>query len=322
MTEIAITGAAAVVDDELAQVPEVVRARAARVERVTQLALAAAARALADAALVTMEGPPRPRLGVVLGTTFGCFLTNAAYQRRLVADGARAASPRLFAATVSNAAAGEVGIAFRLGGPAVTLTAGGAAGLLAIAHAADLVATGRADAMVAGGMDASDAALARWLADGGMAMGEAAPRDGAGILVLEPVQAARRRGVPERGRILGHAAGFTPARDAEAAAVRAAIASALEDAGVRPADLSLVIVRDAPRTADRTRRALQAVFDGTLPRVQHPAAAYGETFAAAGPLALVAALADAGAPAPFLVLDVCPSGHVGALVAAAGAGRA
>ena len=321
MTEIAITGAAAVVDDELAELPEAVRARAVRAERVTQLALAAAGRALADAGLMMSEGAPRPRLGVALGTAFGCFLTNAAYQRRLAADGAKVASPRLFAATVSNAAAGEVAIGFRLGGPAMTVTAGGAAGLLAIAHAADLVATGRADAMVAGGMDASDEALERWLADGGMAMGEAPPRDGAGILVLEALQGPRRRGVPLRGRVLGHAAGFTPERDAEAAAVRAVVSSSLVDAGVRPADLSRVIVRDVPRTAERTRRALQAVFDGTQPRVQHPSAAYGETFAAAGPLALVAALADAGASAPFLVLDVCPSGHGGALVAAAAAGR-
>ena len=322
MTAIAITGAAAVVHDELAELPEAVRARAVRAERVTQLALAAAGRALADAGLMMAEGAPRPRLGVALGTAFGCFLTNAAYQRRLAADGAKVASPRLFAATVSNAAAGEVAIGFRLGGPAMTVTAGGAAGLLAIAHAADLVATGRVDAMVAGGMDASDEALERWLADGGMAMGEAPPRDGAGILVLEALQGPRRRGVPLRGRVLGHAAGFTPERDAEAAAVRAVVSSSLVDAGVRPADLSLVIVRDAPRTAERTRRALQAVFGATLPRVQHPSAAYGETFAAAGPLALVAALADASASAPFLVLDVCPSGHVGALVAAAAAGRA
>ncbi len=315
MTEIAITGAAAAVDGQLGELPDAIRARAVRAERVTQLALAATGRALEEAGLAVTDGAPRPRVGVALGTAFGCFLTNAAYQRRVAADGPKAASPRLFAATVSNAAAGEVGIGFRLGGPAVTLTAGGAAGLLAIAHAADLIATGRADAMVAGGMDACDATLERWLADGGLAMGEAPPRDGAAIVVLEPVLAARRRGAVVRGRIMGHAAGFTPERDRAAAGVQSAIEGALADAGVRQTDLALVIVRDAPSTAERTRRALYAVLDGTQPRIQHPSAAYGETFAAACPLALVAALAGA-TPAPFLVLDVCPSGHVGALVAA------
>ena len=88
--------------------------------------------------------------------------------------GTRAASPRLFAATVSNAAAGEVGIGYRLGGPAVTLTAGAAAGLLAIGHAADLIAGGRARVMVAGGMDATGPALERWLADGGLPRGRGA----------------------------------------------------------------------------------------------------------------------------------------------------
>src|SRR5262245_10395501 len=320
MTEIAITGAAAVVDDRLGALPETIRSRAARVERVTQLALAAAGHALAEAGLAVTDGPPRPRIGVALGTAFGCFVTNAAYQRRVAADGPKVASPRLFSATVSNAAAGEIGIGYRLGGPAVTLTAGGAAGLAAIAHAADLVGTGRADAMVAGGMDACDAALERWLGDGGLAMGEAPPRDGAAVVVLEPVLAARRRGAAERGRIVGHAAGFTPARDRDAAGVRSAIEAALADAGVRPAELSQVIVRDVPTTAERTRRALHAVLDGTQPHIQHPSASYGETFAAACPLALVGALADAS-PAPFLLLDVCPSGHVAALVAA-GAGRA
>lgn len=315
MTEIAITGTAAVVDGRLGELPDAIRARAVRAERVTQLALAATGLALEEAGLAVTDGAPRPRVGVALGTAFGCFLTNAAYQRRVATDGPRAASPRLFAATVSNAAAGEVGIGFRLGGPAVTLTAGGAAGLLAISHAADLVATGRADAMVAGGMDACDATLERWLADGGLAIGEAPPRDGAAIVVLERVLAARRRGAVARGRIMGHAAGFTPERDREAAGVQAAIEGALADGGVRQADLALVIVRDAPSTAERTSRALHAVLGGTQPRIQHPSATYGETFAAACPLALVAALADA-TPAPFLMLDVCPSGHVGALVAA------
>ncbi|HTD25438.1 MAG TPA: beta-ketoacyl synthase N-terminal-like domain-containing protein, partial [Candidatus Elarobacter sp.] len=148
---VAITGAGAVTsrDVSTAALPEAVRARATRTERVTQLVLLAGGRALAAAGLEASDGAPRPRLGVVLGTAFGCFLTNAAYQRRLGEGGPAAASPRLFAATVSNAAAGELAIAYRLGGPLVTLTAGAASGLGAVGHAADLVRTGRADALVA-----------------------------------------------------------------------------------------------------------------------------------------------------------------------------
>ena len=127
---VAITGAGAVTsrDVALAVLPEAVRARATRAERVTQLVLLAAGRALVAAGLEATDGAPRPRLGVVLGTAFGCFLTNAAFERRLLEGGPTAASPRLFAATVSNAAAGELAIAYRLGGPSVTLSAGAASG--------------------------------------------------------------------------------------------------------------------------------------------------------------------------------------------------
>src|SRR5207244_11651182 len=103
------------------------------------------------------EGARRPRLGVVLGTAFGCFVTNGEYQRKLVQGGIAAASPRLFAATVSNAAAGELGIAYGLGGPSVTITAGAASGLVALAHAADMLRSERADALVAARGDAHGA---------------------------------------------------------------------------------------------------------------------------------------------------------------------
>jgi 3-oxoacyl-[acyl-carrier-protein] synthase II len=152
------------------------------------------------AGLAMAEGDPRPRLGIVLGTAFGCFLTNAAYQRRFAEGGPGAASPRLFAATVSNAAAGELSIAYRLGGPAITLTAGGVAGLVAIAHAADLLASGQADALVTGGVDAADVALERFIADGGLAA--AAPiGEGAAVLVLERAEHARARGARAYARI-------------------------------------------------------------------------------------------------------------------------
>jgi 3-oxoacyl-[acyl-carrier-protein] synthase II len=209
MSDVVITGFTAVRGPRLDALPEVVRARASRTERVTQLAFAATAPALAMAGLVATDGDPRPRIGVVLGTTFGCFLTNATFQRRLAEGGPAVASPRLFAATVSNAAAGELAIAYRLGGPAVTMTAGSVAGLAAIGHAVDLVRARQADALVAGGMDAVDAALERWLGDGGLAA--AAPvAEGAAVLVLERAEHARARGARALGIVRDYALGFDP----------------------------------------------------------------------------------------------------------------
>src|SRR5206468_8726268 len=111
---VAITGAGAVTswDVALALLPEGVRARATRAERVTQLVLLAAGRALVAAGLEATDGAPRPRLGVVLGTAFGCFLTNAAVERRPLEGGPPAASPPPFAATVPNPPAAEPAIPY------------------------------------------------------------------------------------------------------------------------------------------------------------------------------------------------------------------
>jgi 3-oxoacyl-[acyl-carrier-protein] synthase II len=308
MTPVAVTGAAAVLEDGLAAaldaLPEAVRVRAVRAEQVTQLALVAAGGALAQAGYVELGGPPRPRFGVALGTAFGCFLTNASYQHRVAADGARAASPRLFAATVSNAAAGEVGIGYRLGGPAVTLSAGAAAGLFAIGHGADLIAGGRADVMVAGGMDARGPELERWLADGGLATGEAPISGAAAVVVLETG--------PVTGRwaaVLGHAEGFT--RGGDTRGVTAAIRRALDDAGMGAGDLAVVASIGPPGAADPVERALGAMSS----RLIRPREA-AEAFAAGGPLALLATLDGAPVDAPVLVLQICTSGHVAAVVAA------
>src|SRR5262249_1572455 len=94
------------VDDPLAaDLPESLRARRARAERVSQIAARAVARALRNAGAYDTDGPAHADRGIVIGTAFGCFLSNAAYQTRVAEGGPAVASPRVFAATVSNAAA-------------------------------------------------------------------------------------------------------------------------------------------------------------------------------------------------------------------------
>jgi 3-oxoacyl-[acyl-carrier-protein] synthase II len=218
---IVITGGAAVRAPDLESLAEPVRARAARAERVTQLVLTAAGAALTAAGLAAIDGDPRAWIGIVLGTAFGCFLTNAAYQHRLAEGGPAAASPRLFAATVSNAAAGELAIAYRLGGPAVTLSAGGVSGLVAVGHAVDLLRAGQAEVVVAGGMDAAGEALARWAADGGIASASSVD-EGAAVLVLEREAHATARRARVLGVVTDYTAGFDPDPDRMASSIVAA----------------------------------------------------------------------------------------------------
>jgi 3-oxoacyl-[acyl-carrier-protein] synthase II len=268
---IVIRSAGAAPEAALEALPTAVQARATRAERITQLVLAAGGSALDRAGLAATEGPARPELGVVIGTAFGCALTNAAYAARLVDGGPAAASPRLFAATVSNAAAGELSIAYRLGGPCVTLTAGAAAGLAALAHAVDMLRAGRATGLVAGGVDAFGDQLG--MADAGLC----APADGAALFVLDAGGGGARLGA-----ILGCALGFG------AASVDAVVGDALAEAGVAHADVDRVAGGGAPT-------------------------------AAGAPLALATALAAARPGSLLVVVEACPSGHVAALVARAGA---
>ncbi|HLK12205.1 MAG TPA: beta-ketoacyl synthase N-terminal-like domain-containing protein [Candidatus Binatia bacterium] len=318
---VAITGVGAVTsaggsgEARLGDLPAPIRARAARAERVTQLALAAGAAALAAAGLAVFDGAPRPTLGVVLGTAFGCFLTNAAYQRRLALAGPAGASPRLFAATVSNAAAGELGIACRLGGPTVTLSAGAASGLVALGHAAELVAAGGATAIAAGGMDAVGAALADWARDGGLDPGRPLA-EAAAVLVLEPLAEAQRRGATARGAVRGWASGFAPDLAAADAGrgLTAAAARALADAGVAGDAVALVVSCAPPALAEIERRALDAALGSRPRRTLVPKDRLGETLGAGGPLGVLAALDALGSGDVGLVVDICASGHVAALV--------
>jgi 3-oxoacyl-(acyl-carrier-protein) synthase len=297
--------------------PGELRERISRVERVSGLALAAGFGALGDAG-ITLEAR-RERAGVVLGTAFGCFLTNAEYQQRFAAGGVGAASPRLFAATVSNAAAGEVSIALGLAGPGITLTAGCVSGTLALGHAAALAAAGDADVVLAGGVDAMGRALTAFLDAGGLAVG--GPIDeAAALVVLEPLAAARQRGARVRGVVLGHGAGFEPdpaaaddAGDGLAHAMRTALSFA-------ETVVTAVAVAAPPVTRGFVERAVRRVLGEAGIRRLAFEDAVGHSLGAAGPRTVLRVLESEAPGTPVLIVDACASGHVAALVVGVGAG--
>ncbi len=296
---------AAVGEVPVEAIPPDQRSHVARLDRFSRLFLTATLRAVENAGL-PITADEAERYGLSFGTGLGCLLTNAEYNLKLVERGPKAASPRLFAATVSNAAAGEVSIALGIKGVNVTLHAGLAAGLQAIGYACDLIRLGKADVVLAGGADALGAALLHGLADMGLLkrhvgapFGESVPgicpSEGAAVMVLESDTHARRRGAQRWARIAGYAAGFEPSltrRDRQATTIAATMRRALDLSGYDAAAVDVLLASAHATAVDRTElSALGEVFADRRPVIFAPKAAWGETFGAHGALAVALASA-------------------------------
>ncbi|MDX2166193.1 MAG: beta-ketoacyl synthase N-terminal-like domain-containing protein [Deltaproteobacteria bacterium] len=299
-------------------VPAAARARLGRADRLCRLFLAAACQAVDDARLPLPLAAPE-RVGLSFGTGLGCLLSDAEFYAKVVAQGAAAASPRVFAYTVSSAAAGEVSIALGVHGPNVTSHVGLAAGAGAIGYAADLLRLGRADVMLAGGADANGADLARALRDMGLlktasqarpfvdAAPGVWPSEGAAVLVRERAEHAARRGAAARAGGGRWAAGFEPTLTRRQREPRGLTETLRRAAGTAPApDLVLASAHGTPLDA-LERQALDATGCADA-RVVALKAQLGEAFGASG--ALAAALAVEQPERRALVSAICYSGSV------------
>jgi len=233
---------------EIPTPPEMARAEFAALDRLEQICLAPLAAALADSNLD--RGPGGPRIGLVLG--LGAEHLKA-WELDFLAGGGRVFEPRRDPALVHRLA-GRLGI----GGPAVTAAAACASSGYALALARAWIESGWVDACVAGGCDilsptsiaafynlralsrrADDPAKASRPFDrsrDGFVMGE-----GGAFFVLERQVDAVARGARLHGELAGVGMSsdgvhmVTPSIDPTQAA--RAIAAALDDAGIGPADI-------------------------------------------------------------------------------------
>jgi beta-ketoacyl-acyl-carrier-protein synthase II len=233
-----------------------------RLARATQFALASSIEAAEDAGL--RGGVPDPvRSGAVIGTGIGDAADHAEQVRVTSKRGLRAVHPLFIPHVMNSAAAAHVGIEFGLRGAGLATGSACASASHAIAVALRLIQAGDLDLCFAGGTEELYSSLLGLAAfdslrvlshrndeperacrpfdkgRDGLVMGE-----GAGVLVLESEDHARRRGARVHARIVG--AGMTsdathivaPAADGDGA-VRA-MGRALEDAGRRPTDVTHV----------------------------------------------------------------------------------
>src|SRR6266545_666601 len=230
------------------------------VDRTARLLLVAAQQALEGSGWTAAMRAAR-EVGLVLGTMFCSVRTIAEFDRRAVQLGPSYASPLDFANSVINAAAGQAAIWHDLRGINTTITGGEASSLLALAYAADLIRDGRAGALLAGG--AEELCFESFLG-----------HDRAGRLGRRPIP-------------------FDAQRDGFALAEGAA-ALLLEDAGVEPRDLDLLVV-GANGSVRGDRAEALGLAQALGPRsaeipVAAPKAQLGEALGASGAFQALTAL--------------------------------
>ncbi len=231
--------------------------------RFIQLAWVAAAEAIEDSGWAPEDEAGRCATGVMIGSGIG-GLEVIQEAGLLVANGrSRRLSPFFIPSALVNLASGQVSIRYGFKGPNHSAVTACATGVHAIGDAARLIALGDADVMVAGGAEAAICELgiggfcaARALSTGfndsptaasrpwdkdrdGFVMGE-----GAGVIVLEEYEHAKRRGAKIYAEVIGYGMSgdahhiTSPSEDGEGG--YRAMQAALRTAGIGPADVQYV----------------------------------------------------------------------------------
>jgi 3-oxoacyl-[acyl-carrier-protein] synthase II len=234
-----------------------------KVDRFIQFAVAAADLAMKDAAFAVAPAEAG-RVGVFIGSGIGGFATIEREHEAMLKGGPRRISPFFIPGVIINLASGWVSIRTGAKGPNSATATACASGAHAVGDSFRLIQHGDADAMIAGG---SEAAITPLGVGGFCAMRALSTRndapekasrpfdkdrdgfvigEGAGILILEELEHARRRGARICAEIVGYGTSgdayhiSAPSEDGEGA-VRVMRAT-LEDAGVAPSVVDYINV--------------------------------------------------------------------------------
>ncbi|MFW5668219.1 MAG: beta-ketoacyl-ACP synthase II [Acetivibrio ethanolgignens] len=233
---------------------------AKRMERFSQFGVAAAVEAFSDAEL-SMEAEDSYRIGVIVGSGIGSLEIIEREYKKILEKGPARVNPLMVPLMISNMAAGNISIRLGLKGKCTNVVTACATGSNSIGDALRAIQHGDADVMLAGGCEScicptgiagftaltalttvTDPLRASIPFDkdrSGFVLGE-----GAGIVVLEELEHAKRRGA----RIYAELAGYgstadayhitSPAEDGESAA--RAMTLAMEEAKVSPEEIDYI----------------------------------------------------------------------------------
>ena len=226
-----------------------------------QYAIAASQFAMDDAAL-TITPELAPNAGVFIASGIGGFTTIEREHKALLDGGPRKISPFFIPSAIINLAAGQVSIRFGAKGPNSATCTACSASAHAIGDAYEIIRRGDADVMIAGG---SEAAITPMGIGGFGALRALSTRndepsrasrpfdrdrdgfvvgEGAGVLILEDLEVATRRGARIYAELVGYGMSAdayhitAPSEDGEGPL--RVMGRALKSAGVEPSQISYI----------------------------------------------------------------------------------
>jgi 3-oxoacyl-[acyl-carrier-protein] synthase II len=278
---------------------------ARKLDRNVLLALGAAREAWADAGI---DGVDRDRAGILVGSAIGGLPGIAEQHRVLLERGADRVSPFFIPSVLVDSASGQLAISLGLRGPNYAPVSACATGSHAVGEAAELVRRGDADVVVAGGTESCihPLILAGFCAMRGLVAEEEDPTrasrpfdatragfvmgEGACILVLEDLEAARARGARVYAEVLSYGASndahHMAQPEPEAVGVAEMMRAAIRRAGVEPERVGYVNAHgtSTPLGDAAETRALKLVFGEHAYRlaVSSTKSVTGHMFGAAG----------------------------------------
>ncbi|MGP1044184.1 beta-ketoacyl-ACP synthase II [Serratia sp. CY55921] len=266
------------------------RKDARKMDAFIQYGIAAGMQAMQDAGLDITEANAS-RIGAAIGSGIGGLGLIEENHSSLVNGGPRKISPFFVPSTIVNMIAGHLTIMYGMRGPSISIATACTSGVHNIGHAARIIAYNDADVMLAGGAekastplgvggfgaaralstrnDNPQAASRPWDKDrDGFVLG-----DGAGMMVLEEYEHAKKRGA----KIYAEVVGFGMSSDAyhmtsppeNGAGAALAMENALLDAGVTPSQIGYINAHctSTPAGDQAEAQAVKSVFGADAQRV-------------------------------------------------------
>jgi 3-oxoacyl-[acyl-carrier-protein] synthase II len=237
------------------------RKEARRNDPFVQMALAATQEAMRQSEL-TVDGENAERVGAIIGSGIGGFLTLSDQMKVLFERGPKRVSPFMIPMMISDMAAGQIAIHFGAKGINYCTTSACASSAHAVGEAFEAIARGSADAIIAGGSEASILPMSIAAFNAARALStrnndpEHASRpfdaqrdgfvlsEGAAILILEELNFALNRGANILAEIVGYGATadacHITAPAPEGAGAARSMQQALNRAGLQPSDIDYI----------------------------------------------------------------------------------